>query len=195
MFRYWVFGFIFVLGIATLNTALVVGFALDGDRADFATIVGLLALFFALTSCVAYICFKQVVRYQDYLPRIEQQAKTDVVAHAAKESVIARFAPDWGLSQAEADVAIFVAKGFSNSEVAEMRGCAIATVKSQLSSIYQKSGMGTRYQLIAFVTDEICAIAHETNTEHQQRTSSVPTRRVLPLAGRTKRRERTPMQA
>jgi DNA-binding CsgD family transcriptional regulator len=71
--------------------------------------------------------------------------------------VILRHANTWGLSQAEADVAIIVVKGFSNSEIAEMRGCAIATVKPLLGRIYHKSGFDSRYQLIAFVTDEVCA--------------------------------------
>lgn len=191
--RYWVSGFVLVSGVAALKTALVVGFAIKDGSADIATIIGLFTLFFALTSGVAYICFKQVTKYQANL-RPKKSTSADA-APAAKESVIARYAPEWGLSQAEADVAIFVAKGFSNSEVAEMRGCAIATVKSQLSSIYQKSGMGSRYQLIAFVTDEILTIANETETEHQQRTSSVPTRRILPLVGRTKNTDQTPLQA
>ncbi|WP_386626474.1 helix-turn-helix transcriptional regulator [Sulfitobacter geojensis] len=193
MVRYWVSGFTLVFGVAALKTALVVGFILQKGSADVATIVGLFALFFALTSGVAYICFKQVTKYQANLR--PKKAASSVSAPAAKESVIARYAPEWGLSQAEADVAIFVAKGFSNSEVAEMRGCAIATIKSQLSSIYQKSGMGSRYQLIAFVTDEICAIANETDAEHHQRTTSVPTRRILPLVGRSKHNDPAAVQA
>lgn len=193
--RYWVSGFVLVFSVAALKTFLVVAFALEQAGTKMATIVGLFALFFALTSAVAYLCFKQVASYQDKMRKKQKQAASEFAAPAAKESVIARYAPEWGLSQAEADVAIFVAKGFSNSEVAEMRGCAIATIKSQLSSIYQKSGMGSRYQLIAFVTDEICAIANETKTEQRQRTSSVPTRRILPLVGRNKNSEQAALQA
>lgn len=101
---------------------------------------------------------------------------------AAKETVILRNAPDWGLSQAEADVAIFVAKGFSNAEIAEMRGCAIATVKTQLGRIYNKSGLASRYQLIALVTDEVCSMALETEEEPVR----IATRDALPLARRQK---------
>ncbi|MDF3413760.1 helix-turn-helix transcriptional regulator [Sulfitobacter sp. M57] len=195
MLRYWVSGFAMVFGIAALKTFLLVGFVLDRTSTDIATVVGLFALFFALTSAVAYIGFKQLGRYQKRLRQKQRQATSDIAAPAAKESVIARYAPEWGLSQAEADVAIFVAKGFSNSEVAEMRGCAIATVKSQLSSIYQKSGMTTRYQLIAFVTDEICAQVNETDAEKHQKAVAVPTRQILPLVGRNKDTEHTAMQA
>ena len=76
-----------------------------------------------------------------------------------------RHANTWGLSQAEADVAIFVVKGFSNSEIAKMHGCAIATVKTQLGRIYHKSGFDSRYQLIAFVTDEVCATSQASKAQ------------------------------
>ena len=184
MGRYWFAGIALVSGVAALKTGLIVAFVLEPASADWATVTGLFAFFFALTSAVAYLCILQIRKYQG------EQRKMRLAPGGgepvAKESVIARYAPDWGLSQAEADVAMFVAKGFSNSEVAEMRGCAIATVKSQLSSIYQKSGLGSRYQLIAFVTDEVCASANIAETEKETRATSVPTRRVLPLVGRSK---------
>lgn len=136
--------------------------------------------FFALTAGVAYVSFTQLRGY------LERQRKEKLAPGAgesvAKETVILRYAPDWGLSQAEADVAIFVVKGFSNSEIADMRGSAIATVKSQLGRIYYKSGLESRYQLIAFVTDEVCGMASEPDEEKTQ----IMTRNVLPLVGRTR---------
>lgn len=184
MGRYWFAGIALVSGVAALKTGLIVAFVLEADSADWATVTGLFAFFFALTSGVAYLCISQLQKYQG--EQRQKRLAPGAGEPVAKESVIARYAPDWGLSQAEADVAIFVAKGFSNSEVAEMRGCAIATVKSQLSSIYNKSGLGSRYQLIAFVTDEICANANTPENEKESRADSVPTRRLLPLVGRAK---------
>ncbi|WP_134015915.1 helix-turn-helix transcriptional regulator [Litoreibacter halocynthiae] len=129
---------------------------------------------------VGYVSFVQL---RAYLSRQRKEKLTPGAGEpVAKETVILRNAPDWGLSQAEADVAIFVAKGFSNSEIADMRGCAIATVKSQLGKIYHKSGLDSRYQLIAFVTDEVCAMANEPEPARTQ----VFTRKALPLSGRTK---------
>ncbi|MCX7561611.1 helix-turn-helix transcriptional regulator [Sulfitobacter sp. F26204] len=184
MVRYVVSGFFLVFGVAALKTSFVVSYFLDPLSTGIATILGLFALFFALTSGVAYFCFKQMKSYIEG-ERIQRLAPGEGTP-AAKESVIARNARDWGLSKAEADVAIFVAKGFSNSEVAEMRGCAIATVKSQLGSIYQKSGLGSRYQLIAFVTDEVCAMANASNEEQMGKKEPFFTRNILPLVGRTK---------
>ncbi|QFT99825.1 hypothetical protein FIU85_21075 (plasmid) [Roseovarius sp. THAF8] len=63
-----------------------------------------------------------------------------------------------------------------------MRGSAITTVKSQLGRIYQKFGLETRYQLIAYVTDEVVSMAKEADTPD----AKVDTANVLPLVGRRK---------
>jgi DNA-binding CsgD family transcriptional regulator len=73
-----------------------------------------------------------------------------------KVALIETFAPDWGLTRAEVEVAILAVKGFSNAEIAAMRGSALQTVKTQMGAIYRKSGLENRYQLIAFITDEVC---------------------------------------
>ena len=49
----------------------------------------------------------------------------------------------------------YVMKGFSNAEVAELRGTTAATVKSQLNSIYRKSGCANRQQLISFLVEDM----------------------------------------
>ncbi len=179
MSQVWKTGFLLVTGIAALKTVLVWKFAMQGMAVGFTMIFGMFMLFFVLTAAVAYLSFTQI---QNYMKR-QRKVKLAPGAGepAAKETVILRNAADWGLSQAEADVAIFVAKGFSNSEIAEMRGCAIATVKSQLGRIYAKSGLDSRYQLIGFVTDEVCAMAKEPDDQDAR----IMTRKVLPLAGRT----------
>ncbi|MDN5785912.1 helix-turn-helix transcriptional regulator [Pseudorhodobacter sp.] len=167
-----------VTAIAAVKTYLVLRITMPDAPLDLPMISGLFALFFVLTAMVAYVCVTQL---HNFLDRQRKERLTPGASEpAAKETVILRNASIWGLSQAEADVAIFVVKGFSNSEIAEMRGCAIATVKSQLGRIYHKSGLDSRYQLIAFVTDEVCAMAIELEEPNQQR----QTRNMLPLVGR-----------
>lgn len=178
MSRIWIVGFGLVTVIAALKTFLVRSFVLTSSEPGFAILSGLFALFFALTAIVAYVTFTQLRGYMD--KQRKEKLAPGVSEPVAKETVILRHAKDWGLSQAEADVAIFVAKGFSNSEIADMRGSAITTVKSQLGRIYQKSGLESRYQLIAFVTDEVVAMAKEP----EQPEVKVATQTVLPLAGR-----------
>jgi DNA-binding CsgD family transcriptional regulator len=178
--RIWATGILAVTGIAGLKTSAVFYFVMPDVTSSIALISGMFALFFALTAGVAYVSFTQLRKF------MERQRKEKLAPGAgepaAKETVILRNASDWGLSKAEADVAIFVVKGFSNAEIAEMRGCAVATVKTQLGRIYHKSGLASRYQLIAFVTDEVCSMAYEGEEEPTR----VVTRDVLPLAGRQK---------
>jgi len=170
-----------VTGIAILKTYIVVGFALPQDAVSLTLVSGLFALFFALTAGVAYLSFTQLRGFLDR--QRKEKLSPGGGDPVAKETVILRYAPEWKLSQAEADVAIFVVKGFSNSEIAEMRGSAIATVKSQLGRIYHKSGLESRYQLIAFVTDEVVGMASDPDEEKPQR---VATRNALPLSGSTR---------
>ncbi len=186
MKKYMTLGLGVVTLVASLKTGLMVTIILDPAQVTLATVSGLFTLFFALTAGVAYFCFTQL---DAYLKRVRKERLAPGISEpVAKETVIARFAPVWGLSQAEADVAIFVAKGFSNSEVADMRNCTVATIKSQLGSIYQKSGLESRYQLIAFVTDEVCAMAKEgaTTEEPAKAAKPITTKSILPLATRSR---------
>ena len=61
-----------------------------------------------------------------------------------------------------------------------MRGSALATVKTQLGRIYQKSGLDSRYQLIAFVTDEVCSMSQSPEPKKAQ----VKTQAALSVVGR-----------
>ena len=60
----------------------------------------------------------------------------------------------WGLSPSEEAVAIYAIKGFSNAEIADLRGTSVATIKSQMNTIYRKAGLATRQQLISFLVEE-----------------------------------------
>lgn len=180
MQRFWILGGSLVTVIAALKTFLVSNLVLTD--VSLSTLSGLFALFFALTAVVAYVTYTQLRHL------LEKQRKEKLVPGAgepvAKETVILKHAPSWGLSKSEADVAIFVAKGFSNGEIADMRGSAVATVKSQLSNIYSKSGLETRYQLIAFVTDEVVNMAKIPADLRDKATAKIATAEALPLASR-----------
>lgn len=178
MSRHWITAALAVGGVAALKTAIVLHFALPEASTQIATVSAVFAFFYALTAGVAYVSFTQVRKLLDRQRR--EKLAPGAGEPVAKETIVLRYAPDWGLSQAEADVAIFVAKGFSNSEIADMRGCAVATVKSQLGRIYTKSGLESRYQLIAFVTDEVCAMANDPAPAKVQHS----TQTMLPLGGR-----------
>lgn len=73
---------------------------------------------------------------------------------AATQCNIDELRDAWGLTRGEAEVAVFAAKGFSNREIGTFRGASVATVKKQMSSVYRKSGLENRYQLIAHMQNE-----------------------------------------
>lgn len=181
MNRYMVSASVLVLCVAGLKTVLMTSFVLPS--VDMGKVLGLFALFTALTAGVSYFAYNRVralVEAQRKLKLAPGQGDT-----ASKESVIQQCARSWGLSKAEGEVASLAAKGFSNSEIAEMRGSSVPTVNTQLGSIYQKSQLDSRYQLIAFVTDEVCEMA--TESDHRANAPSEPNDNVTPLVKKSSR--------
>jgi DNA-binding CsgD family transcriptional regulator len=65
-----------------------------------------------------------------------------------------RFA-EWRLSRAESEVALFALKGCPISEIAGLRGAAQGTVRSQLSQVYAKAGVGGQSALMALFLDDL----------------------------------------
>ena len=129
---------------------------------------GVLALVFLslwlMTAALASLVFVVVSRSIEANRRAK--IMTQIVNDPGKENMIECHAREWGLTKAETDVAIMVVKGFANAEIAAMRGSALQTVKSQLRAIYQKSGLEGRYQLMAFITDEVCETSRACCTGH-----------------------------
>ena len=58
---------------------------------------------------------------------------------------------EWGLSDREAEVARLVQKGLSNKDIAEQLHISPNTVKTHLRLIFDKSGVRSRFELIAAV--------------------------------------------
>ena len=168
-----------VVAVGAMKTQLVAWYVLPPDQVTPLTIGVLMTLFTAMTAGVVWLCFRLMTAQLDQ--RRKERVMPGGGETAAKEAVITQHAADWGLSRSEADVAIFVVKGFSNNEISEMRGTSVATVKSQLGSIFRKSGMTSRYQLIAFVTDEV---VDQARAPAEAAPARKDTRKILPLVGR-----------
>lgn len=67
----------------------------------------------------------------------------------------------WGLTTTERHVAVLVIKGFSNAEIARLRGTTESTIKSQLTSIFRKADLTSRQQLVACVIEDLVAVIPE----------------------------------
>lgn len=84
--------------------------------------------------------------------RWRQEAK-DVVAGlgAAMDRQFAR----WGLTPAEAEVALLLLKGLSHKEVASVREVTEATARQQATAVYRKAGLTGRNELAAFFLEDL----------------------------------------
>ncbi|MDQ2090621.1 helix-turn-helix transcriptional regulator [Marimonas arenosa] len=89
------------------------------------------------------------------LLRIRRAEEALSLASGAFAEVIeARFA-GWGLTPAEADVALFTLKGLETSEIAALRSAAESTVRAQLTRVFAKSGAGSRAQFVALFVEDL----------------------------------------
>ncbi len=77
------------------------------------------------------------------------------VAQGAFAEIIDTQFDEWKLSKAERDVAMLSLKGFSISEIAELRHTKEGTIKAQSAAVYRKSGVSGRLQLLSFFVEEL----------------------------------------
>ena len=61
----------------------------------------------------------------------------------------------WGLSKSEKEIALMLVKGLSAKEIAQARGSAEKTVRTQITSIYKKSNLSNRSELAAFFLEDL----------------------------------------
>ena len=101
---------------------------------------------------VAGIVFE--VRYLLALLRRKSHLEDSLrAANAAVFEVIEAEFDAWALTPAEHDVATFLVKGLSISEIAALRGNAEGTVKAHLNAIYRKSGTRNRAEMLSHLID------------------------------------------
>lgn len=88
-----------------------------------------------------------------------ERARQDETAVAAvrgamSDLIAIRFA-EWGLTDAESDVALFALHGFDVTEIAEFRKSASGTVRVQLTKIYGKAGVKSHVEFMALFMDDM----------------------------------------
>ena len=77
------------------------------------------------------------------------------IARGALSQILAARFSEWGLSRAEADVALFSLKGCTVGEIAEMRNAAPGTVRAQLSQVYSKAGVSSQPMLMSLFLEDL----------------------------------------
>jgi DNA-binding NarL/FixJ family response regulator len=76
-------------------------------------------------------------------------------AQSAFRDVLETRFTSWELTPAERDVALFSIKGFSTTDIAQLRGVSEGTIKAQSNAIYRKAGVSGRAQLLSLFIDEL----------------------------------------
>lgn len=61
----------------------------------------------------------------------------------------------WQLTEAEKSVGLFLLKGFSLKEIADLRSTSERTVRQQAGQIYQKAQVGSRAEFSAFFLEDL----------------------------------------
>lgn len=89
--------------------------------------------------------------------RREAEHRLHRASSAFLEGLEARFCA-WALTPAERDVAVFLVKGMSISEIATLRNTSEGTVKAQSAAIYRKAGVSGAPQLLSLLIDDLMQI-------------------------------------
>lgn len=144
-----VFGTILVWEVLAINVIFRQTGAVSVEEASLVVLVGTV-----VCALLIYILHRSRQKSASSVARILRDEHEDG-ADLDKVRVLEEMSSPWGLSRAETEVALFAVKGFSNKEIADLRGSEVGTVKKQLSNVYRKSGLESRYQLMAYVTDEV----------------------------------------
>lgn len=83
-----------------------------------------------------------------FAPRAVITARTSLRPDRPVRALIAAF----GLTPAEADIAVRLASGATRAEIAILRGVTAETLKAQIRSLYEKMGCNRESQLVRMVT-------------------------------------------
>ncbi|MEY8881115.1 helix-turn-helix transcriptional regulator [Donghicola sp. XS_ASV15] len=96
-----------------------------------------------------------MLRRQAHLEESLDQARS-----AVQDIMEDRFS-EWGLTPSEQDIATFLIKGFTTTEIAELRGSAEGTIKTHLNAIYRKAGVRNRTEVLSHLLDCIMVTEHK----------------------------------
>ena len=86
--------------------------------------------------------------------RMADQLK--VASGAFADLLDTRFS-EWGLTDAERDIAILAIKGYAIADMAELRATKLGTVKAQCAALYRKAGVSGRLELLSLFLDDLIA--------------------------------------
>ena len=98
----------------------------------------------------ASACTQLLLKYINENQKLTSQV--DAASGKFFELLSERF-KNWKLTQSEADVAVLIIRGYTNSEIAISRGTSEATIKTQINSIFKKGKLSGRNELVSQFID------------------------------------------
>ena len=111
----------------------------------------------SLALAAAFVILRREIRIAD---RSRQRSEVKLGALRSDfDSLVRKRFDDWKLTRSESDIALLTLRGLKIAEIAEMRHTQIGTIKSQLSTIFRKSGVSTRTELVASFIEEFLDFA------------------------------------
>jgi DNA-binding CsgD family transcriptional regulator len=162
-------GWVRVIPAAILVTvSLLIGLDISGDalagssRAHIA--LELAILLAALTGTLAPLGQLLAARRRARaLQRDLSRAEADLARFRAESqehlaglsAAIDRQLGRWGLTSAEAEVALLLLKGLALKEIADLRGTSERTARQQALNVYRKAGLTGRAELAAFFLEDL----------------------------------------
>ena len=98
--------------------------------------------------------------YLNFITEKSQNAE-DNLTHLRSDfdALLKRKFESWAFTKAEEDIGILVLRGFSTSQIAELRSTKIGTVRLQIHKILQKSNTASRNDFSAVFMDEFLDFA------------------------------------
>jgi DNA-binding NarL/FixJ family response regulator len=138
---------ILLLGCSLFFAFDVVIDVLSGQSQDS---IGMLHLVVETVATIAILVSLMILR--DYIRvnkkhEVQMQESLDQLKRGLNDLIMSRVKA-FALTPTETEVAILTIKGFSISEIAELRGRSEGTVKAQQHAVYQKAAVSSRAELI-----------------------------------------------
>jgi DNA-binding CsgD family transcriptional regulator len=156
------------LGVGAFVLLMAIDFVTESDPRPVGEVLGdalEIALIVASATGVALLTgsFQRERRERDAVMRDLRVARAEGEAWRTRaQSYLAGLAEEiakqfeaWQLTEAEGEVGLLMLKGFSNREIAGLRGTTEATVRHQARAVFQKSGMPGRIAFCAYFLEDL----------------------------------------
>jgi DNA-binding CsgD family transcriptional regulator len=150
-----------VASLLFVTIALLIGWDVFADYEEGANIWHMVVELFILLVAAsgALLLWRQLYRTQ--IDLVQARVETEQWRSESRELIqglgaaINKQFCTWSLTKAEAEVGLFILKGLSHKEIAQIRQTSERTIREQARALYRKSGLSGRSELSAFFLEDL----------------------------------------